>query len=126
MHVKLITTIAFLAVLLVCASAKQKWCGEKLMEKVDQVCTFANEKTPCTKDGAHIGRFKRDQDKQEGEREHDDDRRLCAQNFCLFAVVKKCCDDGCKLEDIQKLCCFTTECLNACYPNRKFSCMIVE
>ncbi|CAJ0579098.1 unnamed protein product, partial [Mesorhabditis spiculigera] len=66
-------------------------CCKKFDTYAGLYCKFDKESTPCFQQG-------------------------------VDAEKKRCCDKGCNLSDFNKdrLCCFTQECLNRCYPGKGY------
>jgi succinylglutamate desuccinylase len=83
------TFILFLAALCAVVAGK-KYCGNELNRMVAKTCVFPGETQPC----------------------------LGSSAMTNSNVQQECCQKGCDLKTIQKMCCFTEKCLNDCYPGK--------
>ncbi|TKR81225.1 hypothetical protein L596_015133 [Steinernema carpocapsae] len=84
-----------------------KLCGTKLTMLLSDTCKFRNEKWPCYKgeafyQGGYAG------------------RGLERETSTRLGVATDCCENECSIDVIAKRCCFTSECLQSCYPNSSY------
>uniref|UniRef100_A0AC34Q5J9 Uncharacterized protein n=1 Tax=Panagrolaimus sp. JU765 TaxID=591449 RepID=A0AC34Q5J9_9BILA len=83
---------AFLLFLaLVVVASSSRMCGPRLQNMVTKTCTFGQEQKPCI------------------------DTSKMKDDF-----LQRCCQHGCELKEIQKVCCFTDSCLAECYPGKNY------
>ncbi|KHN83891.1 hypothetical protein Tcan_01279, partial [Toxocara canis] len=67
-----------------------KACGDRLETIMNSICSYREQKLPC----------------------YDFESAQSA------VIVSKCCNVGCRKNEIENVCCFTEKCLQNCYQNK--------
>ncbi|TMS32518.1 hypothetical protein L596_000346 [Steinernema carpocapsae] len=80
-------------------------CGSRLVKLLYDTCKFHKEKWPCFRDEFYENGY------GSGEK----------RRSTRVGIATECCDNECEIEAVAKRCCFSIECLQACYPGTNYT-----